>query len=92
VGVALLVSVMTLYVLMRVWSEAFWRPAPAGAGAPSPAARAHPLPALLAAATLAALAVLLGVLVEPVFAVSLRAADQLLDPAGYARLVLGEMP
>ncbi|NTU82562.1 MAG: Na+/H+ antiporter subunit D [Chloroflexales bacterium] len=88
VAVALLVSVVTLYVLMRVWSEAFWRPAPAGFPLPAPGSRASPTPALAAAAALAVLAVLLGVGAEPVLDVTLRAADALLQPEAYIAAVL----
>jgi hypothetical protein len=33
--------------------------------------------------------VIVGIAAEPVFQVSQRAADQLLDPAGYIEAVLG---
>ncbi|MCC6556900.1 MAG: Na+/H+ antiporter subunit D [Polyangiaceae bacterium] len=83
---ALLVSLLTLYSMLKIWNEAFWKPAP---GAPrSPGGRTE-LAAIAPAAALTALAVAAGLGAGPLLAVSLRAADELLDPAGYIAAVLG---
>jgi multicomponent Na+:H+ antiporter subunit D len=37
VAVALLVSLLTLYSMLKIWNEAFWKPLPATPGAPAPA-------------------------------------------------------
>jgi multicomponent Na+:H+ antiporter subunit D len=89
VAVALGVSVLTLFVLMRVWSEAFWRATPAGAATPAPPPLA-PRPALSATSALVALVALLGVAADPVLALALRAGAGLLNPAEYIGAVLGE--
>lgn len=41
-AVALLVSVLTLYSMMKIWMEAFWKPHPDPAWAPPAGARLHP--------------------------------------------------
>jgi multicomponent Na+:H+ antiporter subunit D len=94
VGVALLASLLTLFSMMQVWNEVFWKPAPT-AEPPAPPVQLDAamlrgaLPPMLG---LAAITVLLGLLAGPVFALSLRAANQLLEPAAYIRAVLGGGP
>lgn len=90
VAVALGVSVLTLFSMSKIWGEAFWKATP-------PAATERPWrglrergAALVPTFALVALAVLLGLAAEQVFAVSLLAARELLDPAGYTALVLGD--
>jgi multicomponent Na+:H+ antiporter subunit D len=85
VGVALSVSLMTLLSMGRLWDEAFWKPAAAGAVDP-------PIgPAVIG--PIAALAIVtlgLTFAAEPVFNLSSRAATQLLDANEYMRAVLGD--
>lgn len=84
-AVALLVSLLTLYSMMKIWMRAFWAPAPSGASAP-PRRIAPRAMASLAAMALAT--VLLGVLAEPVLDVCRDAATSVLDREAYAREVL----
>lgn len=90
---ALLVGVLTLYSMTKIWAEAFWKKQPESAEA-APAAsvlggtRASlrwmlPPIALMALAT-----VLIGLLGEPLFNYTERAAAQLLDVEGYQAAVL----
>jgi len=90
VGVALAVSVLTLFVMMRIWSEVFWRPALAGGTDERLAVRSSRGSAIGATLALVALAALLGIGAEPVFVMTLRAAEELLDPGAYIIGVLGE--
>jgi multicomponent Na+:H+ antiporter subunit D len=85
VAVALVVSLLTLLSMTRIWAEAFWKPAPPDAcwAAPTPTGVLAPI------VVLTALAVAIGVLAEPVLTLSTRAAEQLLDPAEYIRVVQG---
>ncbi len=87
--VALVAAVLTLYSIIRIWSEVFWKAAPAGA-----AVRNQPIPLMIwvVCSTLAFLTVLMGVAIEPVWAVADRAAAELLDPASYIQAVLGDAP
>src|SRR5688572_8138197 len=75
IAVALVASLLTLLVVARIWIEAFWKPAPF---APDPEL-VRPLTALLVlpVAVLSVLTLAIGVAAEPVFALCLRAAEQL---------------
>jgi multicomponent Na+:H+ antiporter subunit D len=84
---ALAVSLLTLYSMTKIWTEAFWKPAPGGAPQDAPGAPRAAL--VVPALVLGAVTVLMGFGAEPFFALSLRAAEQLLDPAGYISVVLG---
>jgi multicomponent Na+:H+ antiporter subunit D len=83
-GIALVVSLLTVLSIARVWAGAFWKPAPVEA----PAA---PLSAAMLAPVVALVCLTLGLTVAagPMFDLSVRAADQLLAPAGYIDAVLG---
>lgn len=103
VAVALVVSTLTLLSMTKIWAEAFWKADPTGndderndqkAERPSAATRhsrswTGKWGMLTPIAVLAAITVVLGVAAEPVFTLSQRAADQLLDPSAYIEAVLG---
>ena len=94
VAVALAVSVLTLFSMTKIWALAFWEDSPAlTAGALADAARAIPAPTLAALlaplALLVALTVGMGLLAQPFLALAAQAAEQLMNPAGYIRAVLG---
>jgi multicomponent Na+:H+ antiporter subunit D len=89
VGVALTVSLMTLFSMLKIWSEAFWKPqvqlvGTGAAGTSVPSSRVLMAPVI----GLAILTVLLGVAVEPVFILALRASESLMDPSGYIGAVM----
>jgi multicomponent Na+:H+ antiporter subunit D len=87
VAVALFVGLLTLFSMVKIWAEAFWKEpadaAPAVGRPPAPGRLLAPI-ALLAGVTIA-----IGVGAESVFGLALRAADQLLDPSAYIEAVLG---
>jgi multicomponent Na+:H+ antiporter subunit D len=87
-GVALAVSLITLYSMIKLWNEAFWKAAPVQ----TPAVRTPPerVPATLSGPViaLAALTVLIGLGAGPVFELASRAADQLSTPSLYIHAVL----
>ena len=98
VAAALAVGLLTLYSVIKVWNEAFWRADPGtledpshedpGAGAPETTNR--PLWGYFApVGVLALITVLLGLGAEPVFDLAARAAEQLLNPETYIQTVLG---
>jgi multicomponent Na+:H+ antiporter subunit D len=68
-----LVSLLTLYALMRVWSQVFWRPRPEEAGPPP--AREGRTPPLMTTATAGLVIVAIGLTVfaGPLFALAERA-------------------
>jgi multicomponent Na+:H+ antiporter subunit D len=91
VAAALLTSLLTLLSMTRIWSEAFWKERPASSS--SVGDPVYPFNAwllrLLPVAALAAFVVIIGLLAEPLFDLSTRAAEQLLNPTGYVATVLG---
>lgn len=93
-GVALAVGVLTLYSMVKIWNEAFWK-APVAATSDGPAAAWRAAPRtrwamLLPIAALAAITLTIGLATEPFIDFSLRAADQLLMPRAYIEAVLGQ--
>jgi multicomponent Na+:H+ antiporter subunit D len=96
VAVALLVGLLTLFSMMKIWNEAFWKmPEATGTAAdvpePVPApplAGAERVSLLVPAVGLALVTLTIGVGAESVFQLSLRAAEQLLDGREYIAAVL----
>lgn len=88
VAVALLVSLLTLVSMTKIWTEAFWKPAP---GHTAPAARPTKgmLSVMAPPALLVGVTVLMGLGAQPFFAIAQEAAGQLLDPGAYIDAVLG---
>jgi multicomponent Na+:H+ antiporter subunit D len=96
VFVALGVSLLTLFSMMKIWNEAFWKPGPAGPDEPGPSGIATGKASL--AAWLAPIALLAGITLAigfgagGFFTLALQAGEQLLDPLSYAQAVLGGLP
>ena len=91
VAVSLLVTVLTLFSLVKIWSGVFWNPA-----AEPPEALPHPVgvlggPALMVLPTVALLVVGLAIagFAGPLYELCHRASVDLLDPTAYMRAVLG---
>lgn len=88
---ALLVSLLTLFSMMKIWTEAFWKDRPeigerVDIEMPQPNIwRWHLVPIIM----LAVLTVLIGLAAEPIFVLSTQAAGQLMDPTEYIQTVLG---
>ena len=79
---------MTLFSMIKIWSEAFWKPAPqTGFTSVEPA----PLSAWMLGPVLvlALVTVMLGLFMEPVLRMALAAGEQLLDPRAYILAVQG---
>jgi len=106
-GVALFTGFFTLFCMMMVWTEVFWKPAPAAAeetaaAAPVPfdtAIRTRStlprLPVFAAITTIVlfnALALAIGLYPEPLIQLAQQAAQQLSDPSDYIQQVFGSMP
>ena len=93
VATALGVSILTLYSMIKIWNEVFWKPMPVYAEARQEVAAAElgkRTPVLtIPIAAMALLTVVIGLLAEPIFTLSVAAAEQLMDPAGYMQAVLG---
>ena len=89
VAAALLVSLLTLFSMLKIWNEAFWKEPPGPTPErPGEAPGSAPATLLAPAAALTALTVFTALGAGPLLAVSLHAADELLDPARYVAAVL----
>ena len=91
VAVSILVSLFTLFSMMKIWSGVFWSPAEE-----APDVEPHRVgrlggPVLMIAPTaaLAALSVVIALFAGPLYGLSERAAVDLLDPARYVSAVMG---
>ena len=102
VGAGALVSLLTLYALMRVWNLAFWRPAADVEGYESPMldnvreAPGHTgvktkrsIPKLMTGATagMVLVSLALTVFAGPLYGISSRAGEDLEGPSQYVQLV-----
>jgi multicomponent Na+:H+ antiporter subunit D len=81
VTAALGAGLLTLMSMVKIWHEAFWKPAPEDAVAPTDRPRLGLRIAPIA--VLAGLTVILGLVPGPLFELAGRAADVLLDPEAY---------
>lgn len=91
-GIALFVGMLTLYSMVKIWAEVFWKKVPDTTasvalerGRMSGSMMLMYAPVIL----LAGCAILLGIFAQPVYEASSMLADQLLNPAGYIEAVLG---
>ncbi len=89
--VALVVGALTLYSMLKIWNEAFWKSPTALSTRSASRWRAEGRArwAMLAPiAALAALTLTIGLWVQPFLAFSVQAAEQLLQPSAYLEAVL----
>jgi multicomponent Na+:H+ antiporter subunit D len=85
-GMVLVVGLLTLLSMGRTWADAFWTPAVAR----DTTTPGTPLLIAIAGLSLVTLAITVGA--EPLFALTLRAAHDLLQRDEYVRAVLGVTP
>ncbi len=92
VVVALVVSLLTLYSMMKIWNEAFWKKDPGiihddkkTPGLFSRQNRYMTLPVL----GMTVIILIMGLFPEPFFQVAQTAAEELMDPSYYINTVLG---
>ncbi len=88
VGVALAVSLLTLFSMTKIWLAVFWKSQAEVKITTGCRGDAH-LAMVLPAAALAALTLAMGLGAGPLFALATRSAEQLLDPSQYMEAVLG---
>ncbi len=90
VAVSLFVGFLTLFSMIKIWNEAFWKDSPS-----EDQKELIAIPALkkillfLPIVLLALITITIGLNVEPFFDVAQKAADQLLNPQEYINAVLG---
>ena len=88
----LAVGLLTLYSMLKIWNEAFWKASPEGAPIALRNWRADRRTRLLMLApivSLAAITLTIGLFAEPFTDYSLRAGAQLLDKSAYVNAVFG---
>lgn len=92
VFVALLVGLLTLYSMMKIWNEAFWKPDPGKCsneklipGLFSKKNMFMSIPIIL----LAIITLTIGFYPEPFYQIADRAANELMNPSIYINKVLG---
>jgi multicomponent Na+:H+ antiporter subunit D len=86
VATALVVGLLTLFSMMKIWGEVFWKPSVEHhAGGPVK-------PLLAPVIMLAAVTIAISLAAGPVFVLATQAAEQLLNRQDYIHAVLGELP
>jgi multicomponent Na+:H+ antiporter subunit D len=91
VTIALGVSILTLFSMLKLWAEAFWKPE-SERGAEGRSLGVNVRAWLYPLAFLAALTVLIGLAAGPLFTFALRAGEQLMNPSIYIQAVMGGSP
>jgi multicomponent Na+:H+ antiporter subunit D len=90
---SLAVSLLTLFSMTKIWTEAFWKEKPeTGDRESAPAVQQLPLAVSflyhLPIVILASLTLAIGLSAEPIVALAQQAATQLLNPVEYVEAVL----
>jgi len=90
-AIALVVGLLTLYSMIKIWAEVFWKAAPEdGDTDPYPAISLREMWLIAAPVVgLAACTLLIGLNAEPIHALAEASAEQLLAPERYIEAVLG---
>jgi multicomponent Na+:H+ antiporter subunit D len=86
-ALAAFVGLLTLFSMVKIWMEAFWKPAPQNQTASE--TRTLPPQMMGPVLGLCLMIVLMGIFIEPVFHLALTAGEQLIDPAAYVAAVKG---
>jgi multicomponent Na+:H+ antiporter subunit D len=93
-GVAVLVSLLTLFSVVKIWIGVFWAASGDDRARPNDdvaaAAKRAPVMMLGPTAVLVVATIALGVMAGPLYDYCVRAATDLVDPAHYISVVLGE--
>jgi multicomponent Na+:H+ antiporter subunit D len=91
--VALAVGLLTLYSMVKIWNEAFWKAKPDTAPEPPPAwSLAQRIATFAPIVVLCGVTLTIGLWTEPFAAFSITAAESLLDREAYIAAVLGANP
>lgn len=89
VAISLSVSLLTLFSMMKLWNEAFWKkPVESGENAQGSISGIQWITMLAPIAVLAVITITIGLFTSPAFALALRAGEQLMNPAAYIQAVL----
>jgi multicomponent Na+:H+ antiporter subunit D len=83
-AVALAVSLLTLYSMVKIWNEVFWKPAKEESQAIAPNQMRTMIAPVIALITII---VAVGLLAEPMINLSERVAEELVSPTSYVQAV-----
>lgn len=93
VAVALFVSILTLFSMVKIWNKAFWKPMPKPRehvmGMIAPMTHDEKVCTGIPIFILGLCTVLLGIFCQPVMDLLMQASEQLLHPEEYIQAVLG---
>lgn len=92
VGVALAVGLLTLFSMMKIWNEVFAKAAPPEEGELRHNPHRPHWPEVLPVMLLAVITIAMGLGAGPFLDLSVRAGEQLLQPAEYIDAVMGSGP
>lgn len=84
-AVAILTGLFTLFSMVKIWNEAYWKKEPEDVKQTS---RVHPS-TLIATSLLAAAVIAMGIFAGPVIDICLQAGEQIVNPQMYINAVLG---
>lgn len=93
VAIALCVSILTLFSMIKIWNKAFWKPMPERGervmAKMPPMTKDEKIYMGIPIVVLGLCTVLLGIFCQPVVDLLMQAAEQLLHPEEYIHVVLG---
>ncbi|MBN1153575.1 Na+/H+ antiporter subunit D [candidate division KSB1 bacterium] len=93
VFIALFVSMLTLFSMVKIWAEAFWKKQPSQKNDfKSKLSARDYIVMIIPIGMLALLAVAIGIGFEPLMNICMKAASQLLNPELYIQSILGGYP
>lgn len=94
--IALLVGLLTLFSMMKIWNEAFWKNSPKSETDSAPLIQklfSRPVVFMvLPIMFLAVITIFIGFYPEPLYEFAIRAGEQLMHPTEYINVVLGGNP
>lgn len=87
--IGILVAILTLYSMIKIWIEAYWKTRTTEIEQENPMRPDVPIGPKISSAFLALLLLLVGVYAGPLFDLSVKAAEELVNPSLYIEAVLG---
>lgn len=87
--IALAVGLFTLFSMVKIWNEAFWKPRPEGLTPYEGEKEKLPVSMVIPVVILGLITLTMGFAVKPILEIAMNAAGQLLDPKIYIQAVMG---